>query len=213
MKALINLIVGLVVSLIGSLPLGYINIVAFEVFRLQGLSGLLSFLTGITIVEFVLILFILKGLQWLLEQRKLVQLTELLSIGFMIFLAFTFYNRQIISIGETADSENFIARYPPVMLGLILSAVNLVQVPFWAGWNVYLVNASVVHIEGNRKYAYLAGTSIGTFGGILLFVILFSSLLKFTNLSPATDYILPTIFVGLATFQSVKFYHKYQLPG
>ena len=80
MRSLKNLAVGFVVSLVGSLPMGYMNIVALKIFDAQGMPSLISFLSGVVIIEFFLILITLKSIQWLLTHEKIVKASELLSI-------------------------------------------------------------------------------------------------------------------------------------
>ncbi|MCF2488266.1 hypothetical protein [Dyadobacter sp. CY347] len=210
MKSLKNLGVGFLVSLVGSLPMGYINIVALKIFDTQGLPSLISFLLGVVTIEFFLILLTLKGAQWLLDHEKLVKAAELLSIVFIVLIALSFYAEPANSSGSNI-SNHFLVAYPPLVLGLFLNTINFIQIPFWTGWNVYLINAELIHVKGKRKYAYVTGTSAGTFSGIMVFVLFFQQLFqKASGFSSQLAYhFFPAIMLLLAVFQAFKFYKKH----
>ncbi|MCF2516668.1 hypothetical protein [Dyadobacter sp. CY351] len=216
MRSLKNLGVGFLVSLVGSLPMGYINIVALKVFDTQGLPALISFLLGVVTIEFFLILLTLRGAQWLLNHEKIVKAAELLSIVFIVLIALSFYTEPANAATGDNISSHFLVAYPPLALGLFLNAINFVQVPFWTGWNVYLINAALINVKGKRKYAYVTGTSVGTFSGILVFVLFFQQLFqKASGFSSQLAYhFFPAIMLLLAAFQAFKFYKKhYQTQG
>ncbi|MGK4569402.1 hypothetical protein [Flavobacterium sp. 3HN19-14] len=84
--------------------------------------------------------------------------------------------------------------------------------PFWTGWNIYLINGKYISVENNDKFSYLAGTLAGTFLGML-------SLVLFLNtLTASTDFlskylmavIIPLFFLGMAIYQTYKFQKKYK---
>ncbi|UPF07892.1 hypothetical protein MWM27_11630, partial [Flavobacterium psychrophilum] len=68
--------------------------------------------------------------------------------------------------------------YPPFIIGLIVSSLNFSQIPFWLGWTIFLVNENYISSLKSLKYIYILGTLMGTFSGMLLFVLL---LKKITN--------------------------------
>jgi hypothetical protein len=209
MTYLKNLLVGFVVSMVGSMPLGYINVIALKIYQAQGMSSLTLFLLGVVIIEFLLILLTLRAANWLHGHAKFTKATEILSIVFMLALAISFYNGT--DSGGQKTIPDFLAGYPPFVLGLALNCINLVQVPFWMGWNLYLINAGYIEVSHKRKYAYVTGTSAGTFTGVFIFVMILQKVLsKTSQISPwLSVHIFSLIFVLLAIMQSVKFYRKH----
>ncbi|KAA0989634.1 hypothetical protein [Dyadobacter aurulentus] len=208
-----NILVGFIVSMVGSLPLGYINVIALKIFSTQGMSSLVMFVAGVVVVEFLLILLTLKAAKWLHRHKRFTKATEILSILFMLLLAASFFNAQQ-TVGNDAIPD-YLSGYPPFLLGIFLNCINLVQIPFWLGWNLYLVNAEMIAVTGNEKYAYVSGTSAGTFAGVFLFVMIFQKILEKTSaLSPwISTHIFSIIFISLAVMQAVKFYRKYRVQG
>ncbi|MCE7058826.1 hypothetical protein [Dyadobacter sp. CY343] len=208
-----NLLVGFIVSMVGSLPLGYINVIALKIYETQGMSSLTLFLLGVVIVEFLLILLTLKAANWLHRHKRFTKSTEILSILFMLVLAVSFYNGQE-AVGDKAIPD-YLSGYSPFLLGIFLNCINLVQVPFWLGWNLYLVNAELIEVKDSKKYAYIFGTSTGTFTGVFLFVMVFEKILQKTSTASPwlSTHIFSLIFILLALMQSLKFFRKYRVQG
>ncbi len=128
----------------------------------------------------------------------------------MFLLAYIFYS----SASKETSSQSILDKYvnySPFVVGLILSCLNFIQIPFWTSWNLYLLNGNYIEISKSRKYFYVLGTVLGTFFGMLVLIL---SLDYVTN---QTDFlakylmkiIIPTVFAGLGILQAIKFYKKY----
>jgi threonine/homoserine/homoserine lactone efflux protein len=55
-------------------------------------------------------------------------------------------------------------------LGVIMSAVNPVQIPFWFGWSTVLFTKNILSHKNSHYNSYLAGIGSGTFIGNLVFI-------------------------------------------
>jgi hypothetical protein len=201
-----NIFVGFLVSFIGSIPLGYLNVVGFQVYEKLGLTPTMLYLSGVIIIEFFVIYFTLIFAKRLAENKRLTKYIEGFSILFMFLLAYVFYSS---ANAKSEFSTTF--NYTPFLLGIVLSCLNFIQIPFWTGWNLWLLNGNYIEISGVRKYGYLLGTIVGTFCGMLSLIV---SLDYFsTNIDFLSKYlmkiIIPTVFLGLGIFQLFKFFRKY----
>lgn len=201
-----NIFVGFLVSFIGSIPLGYLNVIGFQLFQKLGLIETLWYLLGVIVIEFFVIYFTLIFAQKLAENKKLNKYIEGFSVVFMFVLAYVFY-------ASATSEKNYIAtiQYSPFVLGIVLSGLNFIQIPFWTSWNLYLLNGNYIEVSKSRKYFYVLGTVAGTFCGMLALIL---SLHYFaTNVKFLAQYlmqiIIPLVFVGLGIFQGFKFYKKY----
>lgn len=211
MQNLKNIFVGFLVSFIGSLPLGYLNIVGYEVFQQFGLNETIWYLLGVISIECLVIYLTLIFANQLMNNKKLIQFIEGFSVLFMFLLAFIFYSSASKEATESSVLEKYID-YSPYVVGVILSCLNFIQIPFWTGWNLYLLNGNYIEISNSRKCFYIIGTLIGTFLGMLALIL---SLNYLTN---QTDFlakylmkvIIPLVFVGLGLFQGFSFYKKYK---
>lgn len=200
-----NLITGMIVSLAGSLPFGAINIIALQFYLSSGLNGLLLFSLGVISIEWLLIFALLKGGQWLTTQHKFVLISEIASILFLFFLALSFLLE--LPRFKNPIHEKYLFQYSPFLAGIFINAINFIQIPFWSGWNVYLINSRYINVIGRRKYSYINGTSIGTLGGILLFVFFLHYFSDFSK--PFFNYSISIVCFCLSFFQSHRLYQKH----
>ncbi len=210
MQNIKNIFVGFLISFIGSIPLGYLNVVGYEVYKKSGLNETYLYLLGVVSIEFFVILFTLVFANQLMNNKKLIKYIEGFSIIFMFVLAYTFYASASSETLNQSGLEKYI-NYSSYIVGVVLSCLNFIQIPFWLSWNLYLLNAKYIEISKTNKYFYVLGTLIGTFLGMLVLIL---SLNYVTN---QTDFlakylikvIIPLVFVGLGLFQMFKFYKKY----
>jgi hypothetical protein len=210
MKYLKNMLVGFVVSFLGSIPLGYLNVIGFDIYNHTGLRSLISYLLGVITVEVLVIYFTLIFAEQLMNNRKLLKYIEGFSVFFMFLLAYIFYE----SATKTAAQSSVLNEYQnrtPFLVGIFLSALNFVQVPFWVGWTLYLLNSNWIAIDGTKKYCYVFGTLIGTFFGMLVLILSLHFLISendfFANY--LMRIIIPLVFVGLGGYQGIQFWRKY----
>ena len=201
-----NIFVGFLVSFIGSIPLGYLNVVGFQVFQKSGIQPTFWYLLGVICIEFLVIYFTLIFAKRLAANQKLTKYIEGFSFVFMFVLAAVFY------FGSNSKTDYYTSfDYSPFILGIVLSCLNFIQIPFWTGWNLYLLNGNYIEVSKSRKYFYVFGTLAGTFSGMLVLIL---SLHYFaTNVDFLSKYlmqiIIPLLFLGLGIFQAVKFFRKY----
>ena len=148
----------------------------------------------------------------LMLSKKLLKFIEGFSVVFMFVLAFVFYTSASSETTNPSVLERYV-KYSPFVVGLILSSLNFIQVPFWTSWNLYLLNGNYIEISKNRKYFYVFGTVIGTFSGMLVLIFSLNYLtfeFEFFKLF-LFQFIIPIVFVVLGIFQAVSFCKKYQL--
>jgi hypothetical protein len=210
MKPFKNIMVGFIVSFLGSMPLGYLNIIGVEVFSKFGMNSLVSFLVGVIIVQTVVVYFTVIFANQLLNNKKLMKVIDFLAVIFLLLLAYLFYAYS----GQTTKDHNYLqqyVQYSPFLIGMVLCALNFLQVPFWVGWNLYLMNANHISLIKKLKYHYILGTLLGTFFGMLTAIVALDSL-SHTAFS-FSKYIMPigipVFFIVLAFFQASKVYKKH----
>jgi hypothetical protein len=210
MTALKNILVGFIVSFIGSIPLGYLNVIGFEIFLKLGFKSLFYFLLGVIIVEMVVVYFTLLFAKQLVDNKKLMKAIDFFAIIFLLIIAYTFYASGNVEVDQQGVLEKYI-NYPTILIGIVLSGINFLQIPFWTGWNLYLINEKYIFIDNKLKFFYIAGTVIGTFGGMLSLVLILNTLAE--NTSSFSKYVIPIIiplfFLVVAIIQIVKVFKKY----
>ncbi|WP_456311601.1 hypothetical protein [Pseudomonas shirazensis] len=210
MKKVKNISVGFLVSFLGSVPLGYLNLVGLEIYAKSGLHNLVFFLFGVIFIETFVIYFTLLFARELIKNRKLMKVIDLFSVGFMFTLAFVFY----LNFNHPAESDYYLEPYliySPFIIGVILNGFNFLQLPFWTSWNLYLLNEKYITIQSKLKYYYIAGTLMGIFTGMLSVIIILQSVLQDPNQfsKGILPVFIPLFFIALAGIQLFKVYKKY----
>jgi len=213
MKKIKNISVGFLVSFIGSIPLGYLNLAGLEIYSKFGLHNLIFFLFGVVFVETFVIYFTLLFAKQLVNNKKLMKIIDFFAVGFMFVLAYLFYSYSNQPVTSNSSINQFLM-YSPFVIGIILNCFNFLQLPFWTSWNLYLVNGKYITTEKHLKYYYIAGTLIGVFLGMLTLILTLQSIFQETN--QFSKYIMPVFiplfFIVLGSIQVFKVYKKYFKP-
>lgn len=179
-------------------------------YKEQGIIPTIFFLLGVIFIEFFVIYFTLIFADRLDDNKKLTKYIEGFSVIFMFVLAYVFY----ASASQTTSQVNDFSGYSHWKLfttGVFLSALNFIQIPFWTGWNLWLLNANYIEVSQTRKYFYVFGTLLGTFCGMLTLILslhYFASNVDFLS-KYLMKFIIPVVFLGFGIFQGIKFYRKY----
>ena len=98
-----------------------------------------------------------------------------------------------------------------LLTGIVLSAANIMQVPFWTGWCLYLSQSGSIE-RTNDMVVLAVSAAAGTFGGMLLVVLALESLAErfhwFSGFLVTA--VMPAIFVLMAGLQVLKLLRKKQ---
>jgi hypothetical protein len=210
MKLLKNILVGFLVSFVGSIPLGYLNIVGFEIHAVFGFESMIGFLSGVVFIEAFVIYFTLIFANQLVNNKRLMKWIDIFGVFFLLILAYTFYSHSNL----TAENHDYLEKYreySPFLIGLFLSSINFLQFPFWTAWNLYLINNKYISVRSPLQFFYVGGTLLGTFAGMLSLIFFLGSISQ--NSAGFSKYLMPVIiplfFIVLACFQGYKVYKKY----
>lgn len=168
MKLLKALFVGFAISYLGSIPLGYLNLVGFSIYESSGILDLVLFLLGVILVEAVVIALTFYGTALLSKQHNIQFFLKLFSNVFLIGigLSLLFASRETQQVIASPFES-----YAPFERGVMLSTINFFQLPFWIGWNIYVISSNYVIPNLKSFSAYLSGTLSGTTAGMLTFIL------------------------------------------
>ncbi len=210
MKALKNIFFGFLVSFLGSLPVGYLNIIGVEVFSTLGINSLISYLFGVISIESVVIYLTVIFANQLAENKKILKFIDFFAVFFFLLLAYLFF----VNSNQTTQEHHYLegyVQYSPFLIGLVLCGLNFLQIPFWMGWNLYLLNAKSISLTEKLKFYYIFGTLVGTFFGMLTAILLMESFsqITFSFSKYFVPVVIPLFFMVLAVFQAHKVFKKY----
>jgi threonine/homoserine/homoserine lactone efflux protein len=161
---------GLMISFLGSLPLGTLNVAAMQIGIQEGILHAIYFSFGSLLVEMIYVRISLMGVDWIRKQKKLMKAMEWFTLIIILALAAgSFY--AAAAKGDEAKNvflENNMHRF---LLGMFMSAINPVQIPFWFGWSTVLFAKKVLEPVKSHYNIYIIGIGVGTLGGNGVFLV------------------------------------------
>ena len=159
---------GMLISFLGSLPLGTLNIAAMQISITEGYQQAILFSTGSLLVEMIYVRFSLIGIDWIRRQEKLFKLLEWITLFIVVALALSSFYSAMHSSGK----KNIIlsSTLPKFILGAAMCAVNPVQIPFWFGWSTVLFTKKILLPKNSHYNLYILGIGTGTLLGNFVFV-------------------------------------------
>lgn len=159
---------GLLISFLGSLPLGTLNIAAMQISISDGVEAALLFSLGSLMAEMVYVRLSLIAMDWVRKQQKLFKILEWVTVVIVLALACSsFYAAVHPKVHKNIILSSSLPKY---LLGLIMSAVNPVQIPFWFGWSTVLFTKKIL-LPLNKHYnVYIIGIGLGTLLGNCVFI-------------------------------------------
>ncbi|CAN5462558.1 hypothetical protein BH11BAC2_BH11BAC2_19810 [soil metagenome] len=201
---LISFLAGLLISLVGSLPLGYLNAMAMVLSSSEGVKSATLFAAGVTLVESLYLIVTLFLMNMLLAHLEVQGWLHLISLIFLTFLA-------IASFYAYFKSEKNVKR-PLVksktnrfVLGVAMCAVNPLQLAFWSGWLLYSLNKGWLTYTSSSLIVYVAGAGIGTALSLLIFIFAGNKFSNFMRLhQKSVLLVMGFLFLILATAQIFK---------
>lgn len=197
----------MLVSFLGSLPLGTLNIAAMQISISSGVTAALLFSLGSLIAEIIYVRISLVAMDWVRKQEKILKALEWVTFLIVAALAaFSFYAALHPSVEKNIVLDSPL---PKIVLGFIMSAVNPVQIPFWFGWSTVLFSKKVLLPRPDHYNSYIIGIGFGTFMGNCIFI--FGGLLiaqKINTNQHVLNWVIGGIFAITALIQLWKILRK-----
>jgi threonine/homoserine/homoserine lactone efflux protein len=195
---------GLMISFLGSLPLGTLNIAAMQIGIQESINEAIYFSIGSLLVEMIYVRISLVGIDWVRKQEKLMKALEWLTLIIIIALAVGSFMAASKS-GSGAKNQFLENNMHRFLLGMFMCAINPVQIPFWFGWSTVLFTKKILQPISSQYNIYIIGIGIGTLLGNCIFI--FGGKWVAQSVADSNKYInwvIGTVFAITAIIQLVK---------
>ncbi|NIJ52932.1 LysE family transporter [Dyadobacter arcticus] len=160
----LNFITGLIVSFLGTLPLGVLNITIMDVSLKKGMKSAFRFALACAIVELVYSYISVQLTKSIIEFPALRPATEVIAIVTLFGMGIYYVRKHN---NPTAGKQKTVSSF---YLGTILSILNVLAFPFWILYTTLLQGKGIVGLSQDSLIAfYVLGISIGTIAGLLPF--------------------------------------------
>lgn len=159
---------GLIISFLGTLPLGTLNVAAMQISVQENIRNAIYFALGCLLVEMIYVRVSLVGINWVRKQKKLFRWMEWITLGIVVALAVG----SLVAAMNPHQSKNVILHnnINRFLLGVMLSAISPMQIPFWFGWSTVLFTKNILKPENSYYNLYIIGIGIGTLCGNFVFI-------------------------------------------
>lgn len=194
------------ISSIGGLPLGTLNVTAMHIAQNRGTAAGLWFAWGALLIEIVYVYLTLKLFEWLSASIKTLTAIRWISIAVMLGIG-------IWLLVENADADMPVStgwsKANPFLTGLLLSALNPAQIPFWLGWNAVAIDRKLLRLKSPAVLVWLMGIGTGTFLSLGLFAVGGPAIFKMIGGSDRMlTRLIGVIFILAALLQSLNVLRK-----
>ena len=196
------------ISFLGSLPLGTLNVAAMQIGIYEGVKNALYFSFGSLLVEMLYVRISLIGINWLQKQQRLMKIMQWVTFGIIVLLAFgSFY----AAIKTNSGSQNVNANpYENInisrfLLGAFGCAINPIVVIFWFGWSTVLFTKKILKPVNSYYNSYILGIGLGALAGNCVFIFGGKWLVdRIANSQQYLNWVIGSVFALTAIIQLIK---------
>ncbi len=166
---LLTIIFGFLVSFLGQLPLGNMSFTATQVGLQESISKAWQFAFGVAIVEMIYLRLALTGMDWVVQHRMVY-----LGLGWLTVVLFLVLGIMAILSAKKQQRESKALvlnnKLNRLVLGLTMSALNPVQIPFWVLWTSLLIQTKRLAVSAIDFNLFTIGAGTGTIAGLAVYI-------------------------------------------
>lgn len=159
---------GLLISFLGSLPLGPLNLITTYVSVSKGTVAGFAFAAGCILTELIFVRLAVVSMEWISRKQRLFKALEWITILIILILA-------VYSFIAASKHTGFASAMPgeiksPFWSGVAISAVDPMKIPFWFLWSSFLLGKEILIPESSFYNYYTAGIGVGSLLGFIIFI-------------------------------------------
>ena len=194
----------MLISFLGTLPLGTLNIAAMQISVQECVNNALYFSFGALTVEMIYVRISLVAIDWVRKQERLMKIMEWATFFIILALAAGSFISALKSGSHPKNVflQNHIHRF---FLGMMMGGINPVQIPFWFGWSSILFTKKILQPVKSQYNFYIIGIGLGTFMGNCIFIFGGKWVVqKIANSQEYFNWIIGSVFTLTAILQLIK---------
>jgi len=159
----------LLISFLGQLPFGNMNLTATQLAVQEGYKNAWKYSICIVIIEVIYLRLALTAMDWVVENQLIFNILSWLTV--VVFLALGILSL-IIAQKQTKEKKGLLLnnKLDRFLLGVSVSAINPVQIPFWFIWSTQLINSHVLKTTPLHFNLFTGGAAIGSVGGLIMYM-------------------------------------------
>ena len=160
---------GLLISFLGTLPLSALNVTAMTISVEEKPTRATRFAFGVSIVEIIYVRVSLSGITWVIAHQAIFDALQWVTVVVFATLAGAGF---VMAWKNKAGGKNVLLKNSMnrFWLGVTMSAMNPVQIPFWFIWSTYLISVNLLRPESTWYNFYTIGIGAGTLTGLSVYI-------------------------------------------
>ena len=213
MAYILPLFFGFVVSVVGILPPGLINMTAAKISLQDGKSRAMVFTSGAVLIVFFQTYLALIFARYIEAHQEVVILLR--EIGFGIFTIVTIYflwiaKKPKVKIKEDIKIKSKKSRF---FLGVLVSAINFFPIPYYVFVSVSLASFGYFTFEPTSVYSFVLGVVLGSF------LVFYTYIAFFNKIQNKTEFLMKNmnVIIGSVTgiismitlYNILKYYYPF----
>ncbi|MEM6722931.1 MAG: LysE family transporter [Bacteroidota bacterium] len=201
MTIAIHLLSGFILSFIGSLPLGVINLSVAETTVNKGVKPAIWLSIGAALIEFLQAFIAVKFTNLFNDNPSLTDTIQYLAIPLFIGLSIYYFRQEPAVPGQKQTLSEGRAFFK----GVFLSVINLLAIPYWIFYGTYLAGKGLLYRQDIYLLLFSAGVMLGTFTLLMLYCRLSLLVVNKIQRAAALSYqFLGYVFLAFALYQVVN---------
>ena len=143
---------------------------AFHIAGFQNVSEALLFALAVVFVELVVVRITLTYSKKIDLGNKVFFYLLPIAIALLMYLSVSSFTSLNDDQAIQAESISFPMLKSSILLGLLLSVLNPMHIPFWTTWNSVLIAKNRLDRKPGMYTSYITGIGLGSIGGLMIFV-------------------------------------------
>lgn len=161
---------GLLISLIGSLPLGTLNVATFKISISSGRMLAFWFAFGCVLIEVIYVRISLSAMNWVSKNDKILKFMTFIVFFITFALAIVSFIAAFRSSSDNSNQLKLKSTLSAFILGIAMSAINPAQIPFWFGFSTVLQSKKILLPVRLHYGIYMAAIAIGSLTASFIFI-------------------------------------------
>lgn len=197
-------LLGLIITLIGVIPPGLLNMTAAKIGLKEGSNRGIMFSIGVCVVVCIQTYIAMIFAKYLQNHRDVIEILQ--RVAFVIFVLITIYFFLLTKKQPKPDIDsNIRSKQHRFFQGMLLSALNVFPIPYQAYMTITIATFGWIMFDGTSIASYVAGAASGTFIMLYVYIFFFDKIKdkKFTS-QKSMNYIIGTITGIIAVFTLIN---------
>jgi threonine/homoserine/homoserine lactone efflux protein len=162
-------LIGSLISFLGQLPLGNMNLTATQLSVQENFRNAWKYGLGIVIVEIIYLRLALTGMDWVVEHKVIFTIMGWITVVVFVVLGVLAF---IMARKQTSAKKGLLLnnKMDRFLLGVVVSGLNPAQIPFWFLWSTQLLNSKVLMPTTTQFNIFTAGAGLGSLAGLAVYI-------------------------------------------